>query len=124
MDPEDEKAYDIIAAEATKTRPIPPLTKKREGFTRQQVVNSFARAFEMIGGVQRLALWANQNPDKFYPLYSRLLPSAAINIGSAGQVVIQHAIPLTELDQHPDSDNVIELVPNTEQDQAHADPAE
>jgi hypothetical protein len=119
MEPDDEKAYDIIAAEASKARPVPPLTKKRDGFSRQQVVDSFARAFEMIGGVQRLALWANQNPDKFYPLYSRLLPSAAINIGSAGQVVIQHAIPLTELDEHPESDNVIELV-----EPVRADPTE
>lgn len=113
MDQEDEKAYEIVAAEANKTRPVPPLQRKRDGFSRQDVVNSFARAFEMIGGVQRLALWANQNPDKFYPLYSRLLPSAAIAIGTQGQVVIQHAIAPTELDEHPDgAPTIVELEPD------------
>lgn len=101
MDKDDEKAFEIIHSEADKKRPVPPVTKKRDGFSRQDVVNSFQRAFEMIGGVQRLALWANQNPDKFYPLYSRLLPSAAISIGTAGQVQIVHAIAPTALDEHP-----------------------
>lgn len=31
-------------------------------------------AFEMIGGVPRLMLWADKNPDKFYQLYARMIP--------------------------------------------------
>lgn len=108
----DSHALTVIAAEADKARPVPPLKRQRDGFSRQDVVNSFARAFEMIGGVQRLALWANQNPDKFYPLYSRLLPSAAISIGTQGQVIIQHAIAPTELDIHPTgAPDIVELEP-------------
>ena len=80
---------------------IPPLTRARDGFTRNDVANAFQNAFMMIGGVSRLALWANKNPDKFYPLYSKLMPSTTINIGDNAQVVIQHAIPPGALDQHP-----------------------
>lgn len=102
---DDEKAFKIIESRTELKNPLPSaLTKKKDGFTRQDAVNAFARAFEMIGGVQRMALWAHQNPDKFYPLYSKLLPSTAINIGQAGTVIIQHAIPATPLDQHPPLD--------------------
>lgn len=84
---------------------IPTLTRSRDGFNRSDVANAFHNAFVMIGGVSRLALWANKNPDKFYPLYSRLMPSTAINIGDNAQVVIQHAIPPGALDSHPDTDD-------------------
>lgn len=80
---------------------IPPLTRARDGFTRNDVANAFQNAFVMIGGVSRLALWANKNPDKFYPLYSKLMPSTTINIGDNAQVIIEHAIPRGELDKHP-----------------------
>jgi hypothetical protein len=32
-------------------------------------------AFERMGGVEALALWGRQNPDQFYALYARLIPS-------------------------------------------------
>jgi hypothetical protein len=82
---------------------LPALNKRTDGFSRTDVVNAFQDAFRMIGGVPRMALWANANPDKFYPLYSKLLPSTAINIGDNAQVIIQHAIPPGALDVHPDS---------------------
>lgn len=65
-------------------------------------MNAFQRAFTMIGGVQRLALWANANPDKFYPLYAKLMPSTSINIGDNAVIQVVHAIPPTPLDQHPE----------------------
>jgi len=34
---------------------------------------AFKQAFELIGGVPRLALWADQNPGQFYNLYARFL---------------------------------------------------
>jgi hypothetical protein len=96
---DDDQTFEIIEASPR----IPPkLNKGVDGFSRQEVVNAFARAFQMIGGVQRLALWANANPDKFYPLYAKLMPSTSIQIGDNSQVVIQHAIPRTPLDEHPE----------------------
>lgn len=42
-----------------------------------RAARAFQQAFEMIGGVPRLALWADQNPTKFYALYSKLVPATA-----------------------------------------------
>lgn len=98
------QTFEIIEATIgppERKKSLPSFSKKEDGFSRQDVVNSFQDAFRMIGGVQRMALWANANPDKFYPLYSKLLPSTAINIGDNAQVIIQHAIPRGQLDEHP-----------------------
>lgn len=113
MDTPEDNTYEILEAVTDRKHPLPAVTRKRDGFTRQEVVNAFARAFEMIGGVQRMALWANQNPDKFYPLYSKLLPSTAINIGNAGTVIIEHAIAPTPLDEHPPVE-VVDVTDNQE----------
>lgn len=80
---------------------IPRTSKKREGFNRQDVVNAFQDAFDIMGGTTRLALWANANPDKFYPLYAKLLPSQAVILGNVTHRQIVHAIPPTALDMHP-----------------------
>jgi hypothetical protein len=88
---------DSLAEGKTK---IPALTRNKDGFSRSDVANAFQNAFVMIGGVSRLALWANKNPDKFYPLYSRLMPSTSINFGDNTQVIIEHAIPPGDLDNH------------------------
>lgn len=50
---------------------LPPVLKD------SRAAKAFQQAFEMIGGVPRLALWADQNPTKFYTLYSKLVPSTA-----------------------------------------------
>jgi hypothetical protein len=45
--------------------PTPPL----------KAAQAFQEAFDMIGGTLRLAKWADKNPDKFYQLYSKLVPA-------------------------------------------------
>ncbi len=35
---------------------------------------AFAAAFEGVGGVERLILWAKLNPTDFFKLYARLIP--------------------------------------------------
>jgi hypothetical protein len=55
---------------------------KNDRFTRTDVVNAFTAAFEMMGGVSRLALWAHENPTDFYKLYAKLLPSTNMTIVS------------------------------------------
>jgi len=45
-------------------------------YTRTKNVRlQFQHAFELIGGIPRLAHWAHQNPDKFFSLYSKLIPA-------------------------------------------------
>jgi hypothetical protein len=46
-------------------------------FSKKSVVQQFDAVFEMIGGIPRLALWADHNPTQFYALYSKLIPAAA-----------------------------------------------
>ena len=73
-----EQAYNVLDGlsrlRATKL-PIP----KTHKFSRAEVVNSFASAFELIGGTTRLALWANENPGEFYKLFGKLLPSSSVS---------------------------------------------
>lgn len=95
-------------AEAKNPR-IPRISRKSDGFSREDVVGAFQSAFEIIGGVNRLALWANANPDKFYPLYSKLLPATTIALGNPGVLEIVHRIAPTALDRHPEAEECLEL---------------
>jgi hypothetical protein len=105
MDDTGDNTYGVLEAISSRPSPLPRgLTRNQDGFSRQDVVNALATTFQMIGGVSRMALWANANPDKFYPLYAKLLPSTSIQIGDNSTVVIQHAIPKTDLDEHPTSE--------------------
>lgn len=57
-----------LAELATASR-LPAYTKTRN------VRLQFQHAFELIGGIPRLAHWAHANPDKFFQLYSKLIPA-------------------------------------------------
>lgn len=68
-------------------------------FTRKDVVHAFQTAFELVGGVPRLALWANDNYTEFTKLYARLLPSQSANaLGESNKLVIEMRIPHSPLD--------------------------
>lgn len=69
-------------AELARASTLPAYTKTRN--VRQQ----FQHAFELIGGIPRLAHWAHENPDKFYSLYSKLIP-ARVEGGDGGAIKIQ-----------------------------------
>ncbi len=85
---------------------MPTISRKVNGFNRNDVVNAFVSAFEVIGGVNRLALWANANPDKFFPLYAKLLPATTQVIGDIGALEIIHRIAPTALDRHEPRENL------------------
>ncbi len=73
---------------------------KNPHFTRKDVVNAFQQSFELMGGIPRLALWGHENPDKFYPLYARLLPSQASSaLGESNKMVIEMKVPNSPLDE-------------------------
>lgn len=66
---------------------------------RAEVVAAFQDSFDMIGGVPRMALWAEEHPTEFYRLYAKLLPSsAAQQIGDKDEMVIRHVLPRSALD--------------------------
>lgn len=39
----------------------------------QRAAEAFQDAFDLIGGTARLAIWADQHPDKFFPLFGRMI---------------------------------------------------
>lgn len=70
--------------------------------TRADVVESFTNAFQMIGGVDRLALWADQNPGDFYKLFGKLMPPAASDLLDGERVfTVRHVLPPSEMDVSP-----------------------
>jgi len=70
----------------------------KKEFKRMEVVNAFRDAFDLIGGVTRLAVWANSNPTEFYRLYAKLLPKETEHTGST-ELVIKHVLPPSRLDE-------------------------
>ena len=82
------------------------IRKGRNPYSRQSVKENFESAFQLIGGVPRLALWADKNPTQFFTLYAKLLPAAStvemtlpscpkdlegLTAGQLKQLVLQHA---------------------------------
>jgi hypothetical protein len=91
---------------------LPRLRRDRDGFNRTDVVHAFQDAFQIIGGTTRLALWANANPEKFFQLYSKLLPAQSHQFVESTQRVIVHALPPSALDHHPGFDAPqVEILP-------------
>jgi hypothetical protein len=75
---------------------------KRE-FAKQKVMDAFHDAFDLIGGVPRLADWAHQNPTEFYKLYGKMLPAgASIDVNHDGQIIFKHVLPPSKLDGDQD----------------------
>jgi hypothetical protein len=90
MDQDDNSK--VIEGEFLPHMPSGRLTA--QALRRADVVTAFHTAFQMIGGVPRLALWADHNPTEFYKLYSRLLPSAASNeLNGVSELKIVHSLP-------------------------------
>lgn len=83
---------------------LPHLPTGRVSMTalrRADVVTAFSTAFQMIGGVSRLALWGDENPSEFYKLYARLLPSSASDeLDRAEKVIVIHALAEPGYDPH------------------------
>ena len=51
----------------------------RRELSRSDVVYAFQACFDNIGGVPRMAVWAEENPGDFFKLYARLLPRGALD---------------------------------------------
>lgn len=65
---------------------------------RQFIENAFNACFDLIGGVPRLAVWADQNPAEFYKLYAKLMPEAQKGQQQATQINITNNIARSPLD--------------------------
>ena len=88
-------AKDISAPlEQVANSPLAKLNRASTGFGRAEIVNAFNHAFQMIGGVSRLAIWADRNPGEFFKLYGKLLPSSSqVDLTGEQTITIQHVLP-------------------------------
>lgn len=76
------------------------LPKKK--FDRDKVVLAFQEAFELVGGVPRLAMYAHNNYGEFLKIYGKLLPAANL-LEHTGQmeITITPTLPRSKLDDIP-----------------------
>lgn len=68
-------------------------------FSRRRVLEALDEAFQLIGGVPRLAMWAHVNPSDFYKLWGKTIPAASqMEIMGNVQHIIRPALPRSPLD--------------------------
>jgi hypothetical protein len=106
---EDKEPYTETAVECRSLQPLEEMAVSGNGVTRltlprevkrERVVHAFQEAFELIGGVPRLAHWADQSPSAFYKLYARLLPTQANQqLEHSGEIRVRHILPRGPLDE-------------------------
>lgn len=63
--PADFRALQEAYAKKTRRKPL----------KRSKIAEQYDDAFELIGGVPRLALFAHEDPGAFYKLHARLIPT-------------------------------------------------
>ena len=67
--------------------------QRKSGLSRTDVIQTFQHAFEMIGGVPRLAVWADSNPSDFFKLYGRLLPTSnSSELDGPQELIVRHVL--------------------------------
>jgi hypothetical protein len=106
---EDKEPYSETAMLSRSLQPLEEMAESGNGVTRlsvprelkrEKVVHAFQEAFELIGGVPRLAHWADQSPSAFYKLYARLLPTQANQqLEHSGEIRVRHILPRGPLDE-------------------------
>jgi len=71
----------------------------RREFSRRRVLEAIDEAFELIGGVPRLAMWGHVNPTEFYKIWAKTIPAASqMEVMGKIQHVIRPALPRSPLD--------------------------
>lgn len=71
----------------------------QRSFSRRRVLEAIDEAFQLIGGVPRLAIWAHVNPTEFYKLWGKTIPaSSQLEVMGKLQHVILPALPRSPLD--------------------------
>lgn len=75
---------------AGKGRPKGALNK-----TTKAVKDALAQAFDELGGVESLKVWAADNPTAFYQLWGKLLPLEVRGAGENGEHMVETGITVT-----------------------------
>jgi hypothetical protein len=74
------------------------LDESRKSPAGRRAANAVSDAFDLIGGVPRLAVWADENPTDFYTkIWNRSIQTNQ-QVEHSGELVIRTAIPRSPLD--------------------------
>lgn len=65
---------------------------------REFVSDGLQVAFDLMGGIPRLAKWAHKNPTYYYKLWAKLLPEAQKHDQGPAIVPVFHNVPASALD--------------------------
>jgi hypothetical protein len=85
---------------------------KLPAYTRSRNVREqFQFAFELIGGIPRLAHWAHANPDKFYQLYSKLIPAQVTGVDGGAIKVELSWLNTRDTSGRQSPSQVIDVIP-------------
>lgn len=94
-----DQLSDFLSDQAKVSLGINRVPKK--GSQRERFLQALSEAFEIVGGVPRLALWADKNYGEFAKLLGKQVPSLVQNamlVKATGNVTIVSAIPQSPLD--------------------------
>jgi len=85
---------DLLPAIEDRRKQIKPVTEPQ----RKKVVSALNEAFELLGGVPRLTIWANnpENTGEFYKIWAR--SGQSLDVVHSGEVIIRPSLPPSALD--------------------------
>lgn len=74
---------------------------RKADYSRKELEQSMLEVFDLVGGVPRLAFWANkpENYGEFLKIVSKLLPKEAANGDDGKQVIYQTLVPASPLNK-------------------------
>lgn len=90
-----------------------------KSLTNKRAADAFQSAFDLIGGIPRLALWADKNPTAFFSLYSKLIPSTVhAQVNATIEIKAPWMSPnrLAYQNQTTEPQMVVDVTPNRPQD--------
>lgn len=84
--------------------------KPKRASRNTRLLEAIQETFEVIGGVPRMALWADGNPGEFYKLLGKQIPGMVqqLNFNGPTQINIVPALPRSPLDG-PDQEDAIDV---------------
>lgn len=97
QEPEDNSYLSERAIFAHQMDRIRPIDRKAVVGKRQRGLSALHDAFELIGGVPRLAIYADESPHEFYQLYFRYTQQIDKNVNHTIRILAP-SIPPTALD--------------------------
>lgn len=84
QEPEDNSYLSDRAIFANQLARIRPRPKSSQ---REKTAQAYHDAFDLIGGVPRLALFADENPSEFYPIHARVTSIVEKNVTHSIKVI-------------------------------------